>query len=96
VIEAMACGTPVVAFDSGGPKNIIDHRHDGYLADSYSTGDLAAGITWCLGQVKAGVDLGRRARAKVKAKFDIDVVAASYERLYRRILARAHNRVGAA
>jgi glycosyltransferase involved in cell wall biosynthesis len=96
VIEAMACGTPVVAFDSGGPKNIIDHRHDGYLADSYSTDDLAAGITWCLGQVKAGVDLGRRARAKVKAKFDIDVVAASYERLYRRILARAHNRIGAA
>jgi glycosyltransferase involved in cell wall biosynthesis len=88
LIEAMACRTPVVAFDSGGPKDIITHLHDGYLAQAYSVDDLATGIIWCLDQVKTGPDLGNRARAKVKAKFDIDVVAASYESLYRRILTR--------
>ena len=89
LIEAMACATPVVAFDSGGPRDIITHRHDGYLAEPYSADDLAAGIAWCLDQAKSGAGLGLRARAKVESKFDIDVVAASYERLYRRILAEA-------
>ena len=93
LIEAMACGTPVVAFDSGGPRDIITHQHDGYLAEPYSADDLAAGIAWCLDQAKSGPDLGLRARAKVEAKFDIDVVAASYERLYRRILAEARDPV---
>jgi glycosyltransferase involved in cell wall biosynthesis len=93
VIEAMASGTPVVAFNAGGPRDIITHLHDGFLAEPYSTDDLAAGIAWCLDQVKIGPPLGRRARAKVEAKFDIDMVAASYERLYRRILAEGRGRV---
>jgi glycosyltransferase involved in cell wall biosynthesis len=91
VVEAMACGTPVVAFDIGGPRDIITHLHDGFLAQPQSSDDLARGIAWCLDQVKRGPALGERARAKVEAEFDIDVVAASYERLYRRILARTHN-----
>jgi len=89
LIEAMACGTPVVAFDSGGPKDIITHRNDGYLAAAYSIDDLAEGVVWSLEQVRSGPGLGQRARAKVHAKFDIDVVAASYEKLYRSILANA-------
>ena len=67
--------------------------HDGFLAEPYSTDDLVAGIAWCLDQVKIGPPLGRRARAKVESKFDIDMVAASYERLYRRILAEGRGRV---
>ena len=68
LIEAMACGTPVVAFDSGGPRDIITHRHDGYLAEPYSADDLAAGIAWCLDQAKSGAGLGLRARAKVECQ----------------------------
>src|SRR5215469_8246378 len=41
VVEAMACRTPVVAFDTGGPRDIIDHRVDGYLAEPFSPDDLA-------------------------------------------------------
>jgi len=93
LIEAMACGTPVVAFNTGGPRDIITHLHDGFLAEPYSPDDLAAGIAWCLDQVKSGPELDHRARAKVESKFDIDVVAASYERLYRRILAQARGGV---
>ena len=91
VVEAMACGSPVVAFDIGGPRDIITHLHDGYLAEPQSVDDLARGISWALGQVKHGPALGERARAKVEAEYDIDVVAASYEKLYRRILLRTHN-----
>jgi len=95
VIEAMACGTPVVAFDSGGPRDIIDHRIDGYLAEPFSTDDLARGIGWCLAEVRAGNALGPRARAKVEAKFDIGVVAARYHALYRTALAASQQRSAA-
>ena len=39
-------GTPVVAFDTGGPRDIITHLHDGFLAQPQSTDDLARGIAW--------------------------------------------------
>lgn len=88
IIEAMACGTPVVAFASGGPLDIIEHRHDGYLAEPFSPTDLARGIVWCLDEVSRANDLGARVRAKVAAEFDIGVVADRYHDLYERILAR--------
>jgi len=88
LIEAMACGTPVVAFASGGPLDIVDHRHNGYLAEAFSPDDLAAGIAWCLERRNIGDDPGARARAKVEAEFDIQVVARRYAALYERSMGR--------
>jgi len=48
-IEAQACGTPVVAFDIGGLKDIVEHERTGYLAKAFDTEDLAKGILWVLG-----------------------------------------------
>jgi glycosyltransferase involved in cell wall biosynthesis len=86
LIEAMACGTPTVAFDSGGPRDIITHRIDGYLAKPFEPGDLAEGIGWCLDELSKSDDLARRARRKVETQFDIRVIAERYQALYRRIL----------
>ena len=33
VVEALACGVPVVAYKRGGPSEIIQHGQTGYLAD---------------------------------------------------------------
>jgi glycosyltransferase involved in cell wall biosynthesis len=89
VAEAMACGTPVVAFDEGGPRDIIDHRVDGYLARMPDSDDLAAGILWCLDAVAAGGEVGRRARNKVVDRFDISTIADRYLALYEHILSDA-------
>lgn len=90
IIEAMACGTPVVAFNSGGPAEIIDHRQTGYLARPFIASDLARGIAWCLGEPERPIALGRRARAKVEEQFDIAAVANRYRSLYSRVLEGAH------
>lgn len=50
VCEALACGTPVVAFAVGGILNQITHKKNGYLAKIDDIDDLANGIVWCVNE----------------------------------------------
>ena len=88
LIEAMACATPVVAFNTGGPVDIVSHREDGYLALPGDTVDFANGLAWCLDAKERRVTLAERARSSAETQFDIAAVAARYCALYDRILAR--------
>jgi len=85
--EAMACGTPVVAFGHTGLLDIVDHKINGYLARPLDTSDLAKGIEWVL----TSDDYERicmAARKKVVDAFDNVAVAGQYLRLYKEILNR--------
>jgi len=84
VIEAMACGTPAVAFDIGGNGDLVDHLETGYLAKPFEPGDLAAGISWVLSDGDRLKALSEAARKKCEQKFDLDVVCYQYEDVYRR------------
>ena len=46
--EAIACGTPVAAFDQGGMADVIDHCQTGWLAQPFDPEALAQGIRWAL------------------------------------------------
>lgn len=94
-VEAMACATPVVAFDSGGPREIVQHKRTGYLAKPFDPEDLARGLDWCLGAVALSGQLGEAARARAQRKYDIGVVAERYIDLYREILEGEHDRSAA-
>lgn len=48
IAEAMMCGTPVVAFDSGMAPDLIRHRANGYLARLRNSSDLAEGMLFML------------------------------------------------
>ncbi len=41
LIEASACGLPIVATEDGGPRDIIKNCHNGYLIDSLDKSDIA-------------------------------------------------------
>jgi glycosyltransferase involved in cell wall biosynthesis len=84
--EAMACGTPVVAFGATGLLDIIDHKQNGYLADPFDSASLAEGIAWILGA--CGDDLRNEARAKAIGQFANDRVAAQYMTLYQSCITR--------
>lgn len=62
LIESLACGRAVVAFDSGGMCDGIRHGHTGYLARAGDVDDLAAGISLLLGNSILRADMEQRAR----------------------------------
>lgn len=80
--EALACGTPVAAFDGTGLSDVVDHRETGYLADPFDPIDLATGIEWIIEDDDRLEALSQRARAKAESNFALDVVAEQYAELY--------------
>lgn len=85
IMESLACATPVVGFDIGGNRDMIEHKINGYLAKPFYTDDLAYGIEWVL-HVSNCDELCHNAREKVMKKFDSVEVARKYIELYESIL----------
>ena len=79
--EAMACETPVVAFQCTGIQEVVDHEVNGYLARPYESEDLAAGILWCLENNEKN-KLGRAARDKAMREYCFEKVSNRYMDLY--------------
>ena len=86
VMEALACGTPCVAFDIGGMPDMIEHGRNGYLAQPFQTDDLAAGIAWVLEDPERWRKLSERARHKVEQEFTLSLQAQRYRTLYEELL----------
>ena len=86
-IESVACGTPVVAFNATGLKDIVEHKASGYLAAPYDPIDLANGLHWILEDESLRKELSVNARNHTLQHFGIHDVAAKYIELYRKVLA---------
>lgn len=85
--EALACGTPVVAFATTGLKDIVDHQHNGYLAHPFEIDDLAKGINWILEDGERHQKLRQNAREKAEQEFSRELQVHRYLSLYQEILA---------
>lgn len=86
VLEAIACGTPCVAFDIGGMPDMIDHQQNGYLAKPFVIEDLTEGIRWVLADSSRLKNLGHSARTKAEQEFALKIQARRYQKLYQEIL----------
>lgn len=80
VVEAMACGTPVVAYRRGSMPEVVRHGQTGFLVDS------ADEALEALGKIRK---LSREAcRRWVEERFTVDRMVEAYLKVYREILAR--------
>lgn len=86
LVEAMACGTPAVAFRATGPLDIVDHLENGYLAEPCDPADLARGIDWILANRDRQGELADRARRRVVRDFALEAVARQYLGFYEELL----------
>jgi glycosyltransferase involved in cell wall biosynthesis len=84
--EALACGTPVVAFAATGLKDIISHQQDGYLAQPFEIEDLASGIAWVLEDGDRHQKLRTCAREKAEREFNLELQAHRYRSLFTALL----------
>lgn len=94
IMEAMACGLPTVAFDIGGISDLVDHLSNGYLAKPFDPHDLACGIEWALSDAAKLKAASKASRRKCEQKFDLDVVCAQYENVYRSAMVTKKRRSG--
>jgi glycosyltransferase involved in cell wall biosynthesis len=85
IMEAMACGTPVVAFNTGGIPDMVEHKQNGYLAGFKSAADFATGIHYILNSDRKE-QLAANARNKVLNNFTDEIVASKYIEVYQSIL----------
>jgi glycosyltransferase involved in cell wall biosynthesis len=86
IMESMACGTPVVAFNVGGIPQLIDHNVNGYLATPFESSDLAEGIRMILSDDAHRLLLSDRARTKIETTFDSGIITRQYQALYKELL----------
>jgi len=85
VMEALACGTPVVAFNVGGIPEMVVHGENGYLAEFESAADLARGISQML-YINNAKEIQANARDKVLNDFNNAKVAQQYLDVYQSVL----------
>lgn len=90
ILEAMASGVPVLAFDQGGAKELVTHGVTGYLARPNDYEDLAVGLEYCM---KYKNVLGENAR-EIARQFTWDRSMEALLRVYQEVIKPSPPTVG--
>ncbi|MDT8328397.1 MAG: glycosyltransferase family 4 protein [Roseovarius sp.] len=69
VVEAMACGKPVLAHAAGGPSETIVDGVTGWLIPACDVDSIAAGLTRALRDRERWAEMGRAGRARAETSF---------------------------
>lgn len=85
-VEALLCETPVVAFDSGGLRDVIQHNKTGLLVKPGDRAALAGALDELLARDGRGSELGRAGRIYALSAFAPESAARRYASIYRQVL----------
>jgi N-acetyl-alpha-D-glucosaminyl L-malate synthase BshA len=85
-LEAMACGSPVVASRVGGLPEVVIDGETGYLCEAGDIDEMAAASIKILSDDKHRKELSDAGRALAVKRFSSECIVPQYEEYYRRIL----------
>jgi glycosyltransferase involved in cell wall biosynthesis len=88
-VEAQLCGTPVIAFASGGATDVITDGVTGLLVPARDVAALATALDRVIGDSDLQVSLGVSGRELAIMNFAPEAVAARYALIYRMVLEHA-------
>jgi glycosyltransferase involved in cell wall biosynthesis len=87
LLEAMACGLPVVATRIGGNTELIEDGLNGVLVNPRDPDELAEAIITLLANPEKSKQMGRGGRKIVEEKYSLDRIADEYLMLYQNLRA---------
>ena len=86
IIEAMACGVPVVSFDCPwGPRTIITDGEDGVLVENGNVGQLVEAPLRLIADDQLRTTMGTKASVNVR-RFSIEIIADKWKKLFEEII----------
>lgn len=85
VMESLACGTPVIAFTTGGIPDMVQHQQNGFLAEYRSSASFCNGMEWMINYPVKEV-LRKNARQTVMQFFAEKVIAQKHIELYQSLV----------
>jgi len=92
LVEAMACGLPVIASRVGGIPEIVTHARDGMLVKPADPDALVREIIFLMEEPSAGRVLSANARRTVCERYSIEAVASRYYEMFSALSARRGGR----
>jgi glycosyltransferase involved in cell wall biosynthesis len=90
MVEAMACGVPVIATMTAGGREVVEDEKTGRLVPINKPAELARAITDLLANQDLRKMLGVNARRRVEEKFSLDRMISETEAVYREVLGEHH------
>jgi len=91
LLEAMACGVPVVATRCGGPDGIITDGTDGYLVPRDDIEAMSARLLCLLQEPTRNATMGEAARQTIERRYDEHVAGAVFLDMWQRLLRKGRD-----
>jgi glycosyltransferase involved in cell wall biosynthesis len=89
LVEAFACGLPVIASRIGALADLVEDGVTGLLVESGSADDLAKKMHWAMGNPEKMAAMGRNARKLYEARFTADRNYEQLTAIYRDVIEEA-------
>ncbi|MBQ0719268.1 MAG: glycosyltransferase [Gammaproteobacteria bacterium] len=91
LLEAMACGLPVIASAVGAIPRLVKHQQTGVLIDAANEAQLLSATRGLLQDEKLRADLSQAARENVVNNFSIRATSDEYLKSYQHVLTQSFN-----
>jgi glycosyltransferase involved in cell wall biosynthesis len=82
VMEAIACGTPVIGFNTGGVPEMVRESETGWIASDVSVDSLTSTIEKALGDVSHGCGMRESCRTIAEKEYNVALQAERYLELF--------------
>jgi glycosyltransferase involved in cell wall biosynthesis len=93
ILESMAAGVPVVAYDVGGNPELVHDEETGLLVRQNDEPELLRALYRLLTEHELRTRLGRNAKRFVRANFHMNTISRRFEQLYADLLNEKHVKV---